>query len=130
MRVLATGALGFIGRHFLLGALAAGITVSAFNRTPTLPKRSLAQQFQSRGVSFHEGDVENPDSLPPAMDGVDSVCHFASAFRESGMAEEYFIRVNVDGTRNVMQAAGWKDFNPGGYHHNINVVQRIDIQVV
>jgi dihydroflavonol-4-reductase len=105
MRILATGALGFIGRHFLLAALAAGITVTAFNRTPTLPKRALAQQFQSRGVNFHEGDVENPESLIPAMDGVQSVCHFASAFRESGMTDDYFIRVNVDGTRNVMQAA-------------------------
>ena len=105
MRILATGALGFIGRHFVLAALAAGVTVAAFNRAPTMPKRALAQQFQSRGVSFHEGDVENPESLNPALDGVESVCHFASAFRESGMADDYFIRVNVDGTRNVMQAA-------------------------
>lgn len=105
MRILVTGALGFIGRHFLLAALAAGITVSAFNRAPTMPKRALAQQFQSRGVSFHEGDVENPDSLYPAMSGVESVCHFASAFRESGMTDDYFIRVNVDGTRNTLQAA-------------------------
>lgn len=105
MRILATGALGFIGRHFLLAALAAGVTVSAFNRTPTMQKRSLAQQFQSRGVKFHEGDVENPESLHPALDGVEAVCHFASAFRESGMTDDYFIRVNVDGTRNLMQAA-------------------------
>ncbi len=105
MRVLATGALGFIGRHFLMAALAAGIAVTAFHRAPSMPKRALAQQFQSRGVSFHSGDVEDVESLRPAMNGVESVCHFASAFRESGMSDEYFIRVNVDGTRNVMEAA-------------------------
>lgn len=105
MRVLATGALGFIGRHFLLAALAAGVTVSAFHRVPTMPKRAIAQQFQSRGVSFHEGDVGDRESLVPAMDGIDTVCHFASAFRESGMSDDYFIQVNVDGTRNVMEAA-------------------------
>ena len=105
MRILATGALGFIGRHFLLAALTAGIAVSAFHRAPTMPKRALAQQFQSRGVSFHEGDVGDLATLLPALDGVDTVCHFASAFRESGMNEDYFVRVNVDGTRNVMEAA-------------------------
>jgi nucleoside-diphosphate-sugar epimerase len=105
MRILTTGALGFVGRHFLLAALAAGVAVTALSRTPTPPKRALAQQFQSRGVSFHEGDVAAPESLHPAMDDVEAVCHFASAFRESGMPDDYFVRVNVDGTRHVMEAA-------------------------
>jgi nucleoside-diphosphate-sugar epimerase len=105
MRILVTGATGFIGQHFLLAALAAGVAVSAFYRAPTPPKRALVQQLQSRGVSFHSGDVGDRESLIPAMNGVESVCHFASAFRESGMADDHFIRVNVDGTRNVMEAA-------------------------
>lgn len=105
MRILTTGALGFIGRHFMLAALAAGVTVTALHRAPTLPKRSLAQQFQSRGVNFHEGDVADPLSLRPALDGVETVCHFAAAFREGGMPDDYFIQVNVNGTRNVMEAA-------------------------
>jgi nucleoside-diphosphate-sugar epimerase len=105
MRILTTGALGFVGRHFVLAALAAGLTASALYRTPAPPKRALVQQFQSRGVSLHRGDVRDPESLRPAMDGVDCVCHFAGAFRESGMPDEYFLRVNVDGTRNVMEEA-------------------------
>ena len=105
MRILTTGALGFIGRHFMMAALATGIAVSAFHRAPTPPKRALAGQFQSRGVSFHTGDVEDLETLRPAMDGVDTVCHFASAFRESDKPDDYFIRVNVDGTHNVMEAA-------------------------
>lgn len=103
MRILTTGALGFVGRHFVLAVLAAGLSASALYRTPAPPKRALVQHMQSRGVSFHRGDVRDRESLQPAMAGVDCVCHFAAAFRESGMPDEYFLRVNVDGTRNVME---------------------------
>jgi nucleoside-diphosphate-sugar epimerase len=105
MRIFTTGALGFIGRHFLLAALSAGAVVTALHRAPMMPKRALAQQYQSRGVSFREGDVMDIESLRTAVGGAETVCHFASAFRESGMPDDYFIRVNVDGTRNVMAAA-------------------------
>jgi nucleoside-diphosphate-sugar epimerase len=104
-RILTTGATGFIGRHFLLAVLAAGISASAVHRLPAPPKRAFVQQMQSRGVSFHQGDIRHKASLRPAMKGVDCVCHFASAFRESGMPDEYFRKVNVDGTRNVIEAA-------------------------
>jgi nucleoside-diphosphate-sugar epimerase len=36
---------------------------------------------------------------------VDCVVHFAAAFREAGIDEEYFRRVNVDGTANLLAAA-------------------------
>jgi uncharacterized protein YbjT (DUF2867 family) len=43
MRILATGATGFIGRHFLLAVLAAGVAVSAVHRAPSPPKRVLGK---------------------------------------------------------------------------------------
>ena len=108
MRILTTGATGFIGRHFVMAALAAGIAVTAFHRAPAAPKRALVQHFQTRGVGFYRGDVGDKESLILAMNGVESVCHFAAAFRESDKPDEYFMRVNVDGTRNVMEAAAEK----------------------
>ncbi len=39
------------------------------------------------------------------MRGADCVCHFASAFRETGVSDDYFLAVNVTGARNAVDAA-------------------------
>ena len=39
------------------------------------------------------------------MRGADCVCHFASAFRETGVSDEFFLEVNVAGARNAIEAA-------------------------
>ena len=51
------------------------------------------------------GDVGDPESLQAAMRGADCVCHFASAFRETGVPDDYFRAVNVTGTGNAVEAA-------------------------
>jgi nucleoside-diphosphate-sugar epimerase len=43
--------------------------------------------------------------LHAALQDVDCVVHFAAAFREGGVDDEYFRRVNVDGTANLLEAA-------------------------
>jgi nucleoside-diphosphate-sugar epimerase len=104
-RIFTTGGLGFIGRHFLAAVLAAGITATALHRAPSPPKRALMQQMVARGAQFHRGDVGDRGSLLEAIDGAEVVCHFAAAFRESGVPDDYFRQVNVEGTRNVIEAA-------------------------
>jgi nucleoside-diphosphate-sugar epimerase len=104
MRIVVTGATGFVGRHFVDRALAAGHQVAAVHRRPSR-KQALVRDMESRGVRFHRGDVRDPATLAPAMHGADSVCHFASAFRETGVSDDFFRRVNVAGTRNVVDAA-------------------------
>ena len=105
MKMLVTGALGFIGRHFLIATLVAGLPIAAMHRAP-LPRRSeLVYELRERGVSFHRGNVVDKESLRSAMRGVDCVSHFAGAFRESKVSDDYFFEVNVNGTRNAMEAA-------------------------
>lgn len=104
MRLVVTGATGFVGRHFVDHALAAGHEVAALHREPSR-KEALVSDMESRGVEFHPGDVSEPESLAPVMRGAECVCHFASAFREAGVSDDYFRTVNVTGTRNALDAA-------------------------
>ena len=105
MKLLVTGALGFIGRHFLVAALAAGLPAAALHRSPAPRRDEVYRELQARGVAFHRVDVRDGEALRAAMEGVDCVTHFAGAFRESGVPDGYFFDVNVQGTRNAIQAA-------------------------
>jgi uncharacterized protein YbjT (DUF2867 family) len=65
--------------------------------------RRRAAKLESWAVELAEGDVTNPASLHSALTGVDTVVHLV-AIRQ-GRPEE-FQRVMVDGTRNLIAAAG------------------------
>jgi nucleoside-diphosphate-sugar epimerase len=95
VRVLVTGATGFLGSHILEQLLSAGHDVRALVRSPV----------QRDGVDFVRGDVTDPASLRPAMEGREAVIHSAAVVtfksREAARQRE----VNVQGTRNVVEAA-------------------------
>jgi dihydroflavonol-4-reductase len=105
VRIAVTGATGFVGRHFVEHALAAGHEIAALHRPASPRKQALVQEMRARGVEFHPGDVGDPASLRSAMRGADCVCHFASAFRETGVSDDFFLAVNVAGARNAVDAA-------------------------
>ncbi|MFQ5925762.1 MAG: NAD(P)H-binding protein [Dehalococcoidia bacterium] len=67
--------------------------------------RSLAKAgtLQAYGVELVVGDVTSPKTLEQAMRGVETVIHLVAIIRES--KEVTFNGVNVQGTRNVVQAA-------------------------
>ncbi len=105
MRMFVTGATGFIGAHFVERALAEGHDVIGLYRSDGPKHRSSVEYLRERGVSLRRGDILKPESFANALTGVDCVCHFAAAFRESGADEAYFERMNVEGTTNVAKAA-------------------------
>jgi dihydroflavonol-4-reductase len=96
MRIFVTGASGFIGSHFLDHASAAGHQVAGLCRRTT--------RTDSR-ITLYHGDLCQPETFAPALQGTDCVCHFAAAFREAGQDEQHFHRVNVEGTARLMAAA-------------------------
>jgi nucleoside-diphosphate-sugar epimerase len=95
VRVLVTGATGFLGSHILDQLLSAGHQVRALCRSP----------LQRSGAEIVRGDVTDPGSLAPAMAGQEAVIHTAAVltFRSSEAAHQR--EVNVQGTRNVIEAA-------------------------
>jgi nucleoside-diphosphate-sugar epimerase len=105
MRIFVTGATGFIGAHFVEHALAAGHEVVGLYRSQRTDNGDIAALLQRRGAQLIRGDILEPESFQGALEGVDCVCHFAGAFRESDADERYFERTNVEGAVRVLHAA-------------------------
>ncbi len=94
MRVLVTGASGFVGRHVTAHLLRQGHQVMALSR------RGEAVEG-ARGI---KGDIVNDGSLAAVMSQVEAVIHLVGIIRERGQAT--FKQVHIEGTRNVVTAAG------------------------
>lgn len=106
MRYLLTGATGFVGSRLATRLVADGHEVRALVRDPESPE---ARRLDAAGVSLHEGDVTRPSSLVAPMRGVEGVFHLAVARGASAEDPDRLTRVNVEGTRHVlevMRAAG------------------------
>jgi nucleoside-diphosphate-sugar epimerase len=62
------------------------------------------EALSKQGVELSFGDVTEPATLGDALRGVDAIVHMASKMGQAG-DRNAFIQVNVDGTRNLLQAA-------------------------
>ena len=100
MKVLVTGGTGFIGSSIVRALLLAGHDVRALVREGA-DTRNLA----GLDIERVTGDITDPESLTAAMRGCTHVFHAAALYSfwvtQPGLIE----RVNVGGTRNVLQAA-------------------------
>ena len=96
-RSLVTGATGFIGGQLTHALVAAGDDVSCLVR-----RGSRVDRLRTLGVRIIEGDVTLPESLRPAIAGVDVVYHVAGLTRAPSRAE--FFSVNETGVANVLDA--------------------------
>ena len=98
-RVAVTGASGVVGGAVARSLLARGDEVVAVQRGP------LPAELAEIGARGHRADVAGPfDALVEAFAGCDAVVHAAARVDITGPWEEYE-RVNVVGTRNVVEAA-------------------------
>lgn len=91
--LLLTGATGLVGSRLLPRLVEDGFTCRALVRgDAALPP----------GATGVRGDLNDPDTLPAAVDGVDAVVHFAAFFRTQDEAAIW--RANRDGTRHLIAA--------------------------
>ena len=98
MRILVTGATGFIGGHLACHLAAQGHHVRA------LVRRDVPE-LVARGVELILGDIANADALRPTLRGVDAVFHLAAVRDVWGTPETVYRQVNVAGTRDLLEAA-------------------------
>lgn len=96
MRVLLTGASGFIGSHVSAELSAHGADVRAFCRTEP---PALAQARE-----WHAGDVRDRAAVLAAATGCDAVIHAAALYSYARADRGAMWAVNVEGTRNVLEA--------------------------
>jgi UDP-glucose 4-epimerase len=92
--LLLTGGTGLVGSRLLPRLVAAGFECRA------LVRREVDLPAGARAV---RGDLADPDSLAPALDGVEAIVHLAAVFRTED--EDAVWRANLDGTRNLIAAA-------------------------
>lgn len=100
-RSLVTGATGFVGSAVLRHLLDAGHEVRTLTR-PGSDRRNLAGL---PGVTVVEGDLANRESLHSAVQGCDYLFHVAADYRLWVPQPDVIYRINVEGTRHLIEAA-------------------------
>ncbi len=83
MKILLTGAAGFIGYHTAQVLLARGDEVVGFDNMntyydPALKQHRLEKLQSIKGFTFIKGDILDRDAVSQAMQGVDRVIHLAA----------------------------------------------------
>jgi nucleoside-diphosphate-sugar epimerase len=98
MTFLLTGATGFVGGGLARSLVAEGHRVRAVVRTP-----EKARDLAALGIDVHQGDVTDKESLRNPMTGADGVFHVAGWYKIGERDKSQAFRINVDGTRHVLE---------------------------
>lgn len=106
MRVLLTGGTGFIGLHTARALVEAGHAVRALRRPESRPVE-VAAPLGGGNLEWVEGDLLDPLTLAEVVSGCEAVIHVAGDVLRLGSpaARAHQRLVNVDGTRNLLEAA-------------------------
>lgn len=100
MKVLVTGGTGFLGANLVHHLVARGDQVRVLKRRRTPPTI-----LEGLPVELVEGDVTDFDSLLRASHGVEGLYHVAALVSYWRPRRAWQFRVNVEGPRNVVEAA-------------------------
>ncbi|KAK9455203.1 3-beta hydroxysteroid dehydrogenase/isomerase family-domain-containing protein [Dipodascopsis uninucleata] len=110
--VLIIGGSGFLGNHLVdqFYNLSPRPEIHTFDiRAPAAPSPKF-YKFKLEDIQFHKGDLTDPESVRAIIkeSHPDVIVHSASPVH--GMGKELYYKVNVDGTRTVVDVALEFDF--------------------
>lgn len=101
-RILITGATGLIG-SYIVEKLSKNNDVRCL-----VIKNSDVSFLEQVGAKVVYGDITDKSTLGPALKDIDVVFHLAAAFKKDlpeKHTEEVYFKINVDGTKNMLEAA-------------------------
>jgi NAD dependent epimerase/dehydratase len=107
-KVLVTGAGGFIGSHLAEHLVREGADVRAMVHYNALGKRGWLDHSSLAGdMEVLAGDITDRDSVRAGVKGCELVFHLGAliAIPYSYQAPRSYVRANIEGTLNVLQAA-------------------------
>jgi len=99
MKILVTGATGKVGSRLVPRFLAKGLKIRILVRD-----ESRVESLKKLGAEVVVGDVNIPDTLSAAVEGIDTVVHIAGYFRNSKDVEG-IMKTNHEGTILLAKAA-------------------------
>lgn len=111
--ILITGANGNVGREVVKQALAVGLKIRATYRSPAAASRAPA------GLEGVIMDYAKPETIRPALHGVEKVFLVGPPVRELPAFEAIFVReVRATGRKHIIKLSalgGWESIFPGGH---------------
>jgi nucleoside-diphosphate-sugar epimerase len=110
MNVLITGGTGFIGRHLIRALIRQGYHCACLVRSTS----NIDEIGKLDNIRIVYGDITDKASLKRSMGDVQVIYHLAGQVGEWGVPDETFFAANVEGTRNLLEAA-----NVAGVKHLI-----------
>lgn len=118
MKILVTGATGFLGNNLVKTLVANGHQVIAVVRNPE-KKNILA----NHPVTFHHGELNDVPALIKSAEGCDAIIHTAAdtSMWPSGNPAQFI--VNVEYTRNIIQVARQANVGKLIYVSTVNTLE-------
>jgi dihydroflavonol-4-reductase len=105
MRIFLTGGSGFIGSRLAPLAVQSGHAVTVVTPVNNAHEKARCDALTQAGIKVVVAPLEDSAVIARELQGQDVVIHLAAAQHEAQAPESYFHKVNVDGTRNLLELA-------------------------
>jgi dihydroflavonol-4-reductase len=99
MRILVTGATGFLGHHLVKRLVGDGYDVRILKE-----KDVPAELLKGLKIEVFEGDIRDFESVKKVVSGCEVVFHLAGLISYWGRQDTLQFEINVNGTKNVIKA--------------------------
>ena len=100
MKILITGATGFIGQHLTKALIKSGHWVTVFCRSPQ--KALVLKKF---GARLSMGNIKDYQNIKNAVKDNQVIFHLAATLAAHKAQEKKYFQVNVLGTKNILEAS-------------------------